>query len=431
MNFYDKQVEHKRKLRPYIAIFVLMLIATFVSEPFYRDSLFEKSIELAIKLHKNPDNLGFVKVGEVFANIFGSYYTVIVCILITYNFTNISKTFILFNSFLISNYIASVLVLIYRNPFMYYSIDAADQIEPIGCRAGWANPSFNSIRMTAVYLTIWQIVFDNRRLRFKNKLKYISLSILIISIILMNCLKLLSFLHSINQIIFGTLIGGSIFFFIFYVFDFNLNSGINLINIIKFKFIYTLLIHIALIGILLIFYFFMPSNDEIMAIYIKNMNNSACKDMGEALILSNYSLICGLTILGNLSAILGLKFEYYITFKGNELNWQHYNYTRDNNKDTDSLLSQLSVTNETQWNHTTYFYSFIRCFGVLVLSFGILSLDLFNILKDSLPAYCIVTSFLCWNILNFCLFVGFKMLARKLKLANNTIFNIANEESYN
>ena len=147
---------------------------------------------------------------------------------------------------------------IYRSPRPYWDIYLnkllmeEDVNEPTECDGEFGNPSGHSLLSTYV-LNLWYLFinsgyFNNyKKINTKIIVKYITLIISIVCIFCTTYSRIHRQVHSINQIIHGTLIGLSINFFFCYIIDYKNITPIDFFNYIYiFRFI--------LIPIILILY---------------------------------------------------------------------------------------------------------------------------------------------------------------------------------
>jgi hypothetical protein len=426
MNIRNINIKKTKSSRIFIILFIIYSLTIYISEIFYRDSLFDISLDLISSLNSNDCIFSSViPILDAAGDFLGSYKLFGIVLLFVYTWANIYKTFILMLSFLSSYYISGVLKIFYHEPVMYYMNN--NRVEPLTCYGGWGSPSSTSIATTCMYLTLWKIIFDCSRLRFKNKAKIISLIFLIILIILINTFKFLAAVHSINQIIFGCSIGLQIFFLLFYVIKVDLNNSRNLIQIVTFKLVYYLLINLFLaLGILLPYFLINP--EEEMSRYNKVINNSQnCSHIRENLRFNNDALFLASMIFSNVGLFLGMKCEYYFTFQGKEHNWRQYNFDKEESEE-DSLLSRLSIARETQWNHTTFFFFILRLIVVTIISAILLLPSLFIGFSSNVLIVAFFKIIVPFNAVPFFMFYVNKIILRKMALSNDSLFQLLSDD---
>lgn len=415
----------KKNNFPFFIIIISLAIIVFVSQIFYRDPLFNYSLDLIKEINENESLQNFLKYVEGIANFLGSHGIFNVLILFVYNYANIYKTSMLIVSMSTSMLVGGMLKIIYRFPLMYL-YDSSNKITPFSCSATWGVPSSQALSTTCVYLTLWKILFDNARLRYKSSIKMVCLFLFILIIILLDFIKFLCALHSIDQILFGMLIGLIIFLFLFYFYDIDLNDGKYLVKFVKVNFLYYLIANISTLIIVLLLYFILPETKDIIA-YQMNFKKSKClSEIPDSLLFSNEALLLCIPVFANLGIILGMKMELKFIFKDNDINWRQYNFSKEKT-DEESLLSKLSISKESQWNHTTFFFSLLRLLAVFIIHFIILTPYFFIKFKSPFIVVLIFKLFLPVFILNFSMFYIEKLILSKLGLTNDAILKIINE----
>ena len=170
MNIRKNNITKRKRTRPYIIFFISYSVLIYLTQFFYKDSLFNASLDLTRIINKNDEIRNLIPYIDRAGNFFGSFQFYGILIIFIFNSANIYKTFIFIVSILLSILISAWLKLLYRQPLMFYS-DPQHSIIPLVCDGTWGNPSTNSTTSTCVYLTFWKIVFDCGRLRFKRNTK--------------------------------------------------------------------------------------------------------------------------------------------------------------------------------------------------------------------------------------------------------------------
>ena len=196
-----------------ILIFLLFLTTIIITEIFYRNKLFNKSLT-AEKNIQNFFGKKFFKTYFSFFSLLGEKliilpYIIFICTSpINYSLIQI---FILD----ISIYFTTFFKSIYKNPRPFWiNNDLLTE-----CNGGYGNPSGHSITSTSVYLSMAYFLSNYksfRKSRLSKIIIYICFLFLIFNIIFS---RLYLGLHSINQVIHGFLIGLCIFSFVFFIFQ--------------------------------------------------------------------------------------------------------------------------------------------------------------------------------------------------------------------
>ena len=226
----------KNKIRN---IFIMILLPIIIiSEFYYRKNLYSFSLVLGIKSQKYYSDIfiSFMK----FITTFGCDYCCFIFLCIIFSLFSLVQTFIYIIGLIFCVYIQSLMKIIYGNsrPF----IDDPNLFKGL-CDGGFGNPSGHSLISVFIYLTFFHYLIKLKYIS-DNKLLKILLGILfsIITFLIMLSRYILG-LHSINQIIFGALLGLWLFHFIYILFKFDN------ISMITYRKIYQKTKYISIISI--------------------------------------------------------------------------------------------------------------------------------------------------------------------------------------
>ena len=229
-----------KEIQVKILIFILFLTTIILTESFYRNKLFNKSLTT----EKNIQNFFGKKFFKSYFKFFAFFgdkliilpYIIFICTSpINYS---IIQIFILD----ISIYFTTFFKSIYKNPRPFW-INNELLIE---CNGGYGNPSGHSISNTSIYLSMAYFL-SNYKLFKKSKLSkiiiYICFLFLIFNIIFS---RLYLGVHSINQVIYGFLIGLCIFYFVFFIFQIQKKNPKEFLDFIDYNKLWIILTYIIL-----------------------------------------------------------------------------------------------------------------------------------------------------------------------------------------
>ena len=236
--------------------------------------------------------------------------------------------------------------------------------------------------MASFYLSLWKIV-TKLTINFNHSQKIIQnlLLVCLILLIIIYCFGILLMgFYYLSHIIFSILTGLIIYFTIFESNIINLLIGNEFINFIKNKYIYYIILNLIIFIVLSIFYIVerLESNTkynicntvENTKIFFKSGKNNSYID-------GSYSYV--VLFFGNIFAILGLKLDIKLVYKGNDSNYLQFNFPQQewdaiiddkSNGSRDSFTDSINITQETLWNKTPLFISFLRLI-VIILLFGL------------------------------------------------------------
>ena len=218
----------------YIIGIVIVLIIIFVTEIFYRRPLYDLSVKYISKIQQTGFFHNFyifwAKDFNIIINYTGIFFTILFCPLNTF-FSHLSSQYIL-------DFVNGIFKSLYSNerPFWDIYIDLDNNTKwntytntsltkLTECNTSFGNPSGHAMRATYL-LILWNLFINSKyfnKLADKKKiiLKYITLFLSALGIFFVLYSKINRQAHSFNQIIFGTLIGASIFFILCYILEIN------------------------------------------------------------------------------------------------------------------------------------------------------------------------------------------------------------------
>lgn len=399
-------------------IFIAYILAIFISEIFYRGPLFQETLKFVEYIQKDvpdPRQNTMFKTAEIIS-LLGAGPSLILIILITYNYANIYKTLVMVNILLVSQLLTGMLKMIYMSPRPYWE---KENIIALGCEGGWGNPSGHSLTSTAFYLTVWHIVFDSSYLRNRKVEKALSLAFTVIFILLIMISRVITANHSFNQIIFGSLIGFGLYFFTFNVLCVRVNDSNQCLKIIDITYTLFAIINVVLLLIgFLLFLFNVNDKSEIYANIFKP-DGKCPLPANRTMQTEGFSSLA--MFLANMGAFTGVKFEYDYTFKKNTQSWRQYNFELEEKPDDESLMTKISINRETQWNHTNSFFSCMRLFVICVLSLISMAPYLLVSWNAHVSLVLLIKIFLPMAFVWFGFFFTFKIIAKMLRLTNITM----------
>ena len=209
----------------YIKCLIIYLIVVFITENFYRNKLYELSVEFEEKIKQS----GFLHYFYFFWSyifIYGMMFIATVIVMVNYPY-NVFLCYITIEIGLI--FIMCFLKSIYANSRPYWDIynekikNPNDTSKPTECDGGFGNPSGHSLMSTS-FLNLWYLFINSnfyQRRKWKKCIKYSSLILVIICILSVIFSRIHRQIHSFNQILFGTLLGISVFFLFCYIIEFD------------------------------------------------------------------------------------------------------------------------------------------------------------------------------------------------------------------
>ena len=305
----------------YLIIIIIIIIIYFAivisTELTYRKKLFEKSIKYQEDLREKYDKDSAFYNCWKFFSFLGTNMFCFITFAIIFLFFPLNKSFLVLQTLNFSNYLTNLFKMIYRNPRPYWESKILD----IVCNSGYGNPSGHSLVSLSFFLVSAHIVtsFNFFRKTSKGKiLRIIIFSFLVIISCLIIISRVLLSAHSINQIIYGSLLGIGIYFLEIYIISYHTYSSnefiqhmTNIRNIIIY-----LAIYIIMIILLLVIYFSIDDDRKIERnIYRNVFNDIKCKTKRKYELLKNDGFTQGLCITSLLGAYLGIILLIYLLKK--------------------------------------------------------------------------------------------------------------------
>ena len=327
-----------------IKLIIIYFIFIIGLEFFYRDYLFEKSIILQENIQRNKNNEPILKISKIISFLGGEVSAVLFMFLI-FLFMPLNYSFLILQSIIYSAYFTNLMKMIYqsdrpnwRSKYLTYY-----------CNYEYGNPSghsFNSINMFLCLAHIFVKYF-----KIKNVLK---ICIFLLSIFISLLIMLTRFIlaaHSINQVLYGALLGFGVYIILIHIIKYHEYSSIQFYQHIKKKKIKKIyyIFHIFLL-ILSIFIYLFTKNKDHSDINKTIFNGIRCKIKPEYKKYKNGGLFQSLAIM----AILGAQFGFDILFILLKINNYMINY---------SII---------EWNKNNKIkYAFFRLIVISISSIGI------------------------------------------------------------
>ena len=437
MNTKTKVKKTKNKSINYI-LFIIFITILFI---FYNKIIFplqNKSHKIFISI---TTKLKYFNLLESLLNFYdfisNSKIIIIFLLIFLYNYENIYKIFILLINIQISNSVSSLLKLFYREKRPFWNLIENKLNINYVYQSGYGNPSNDVLITTSFLLCFWKLIFfsNNKFIKDHPNLDKKCFILMIIFILFNSFLNFISYSNSLDQIIFSLLLSVSIYVFIFYVFKLNPNKLKKLKKIINYPIYFEFLIILSIFGVyLIILITFQKLNNEDDFKYEKILNyliNDDKKINKKYLINSLFfdALINFSLIFINFGMLIGLKIEYIKKFERNFNNWSLYNFEveEENNDDSESLISKLSVNKDIQWNHTNLKTRLIR-FLIIIILILLSSIFYFYIKWDSNILLIIIFKIgLTVNLISIGIFWFYKEILKYLHLTNITLDTMMRE----
>ena len=190
---------------------ILILVAIISIEPAYREPAYDYSHQFISRWQKGSTNasINFFK----FISLFGDQTLQVVVIVSVYCFATRRFFLKLILVVFVAQNLITYLKLIYHDPRPYFT---SDNVTAMSCSRGYGNPSGHCLITASVYGALWFLLFirndKKQHTLFPKKwmlisCKWLSFSLILLLIILTFFSRLYLGVHSLNQTIYGTLLG--------------------------------------------------------------------------------------------------------------------------------------------------------------------------------------------------------------------------------
>lgn len=194
-------------------IILLVTIAIIISENFYRNALFEYSLTFEKKWQNSSSDF-IIKLFIVITKVGGEYLMALPVGIIIIFFSLVKSVFFLLGMIFCLHF-HSLMKIWYgsKRPFwvdpeLYQGI----------CDGGFGNPSGHSMTTTFIYLALFLLLTEKKIVKKSKTLKIILFMICIVWTILIILSRLILGVHSVNQVIYGSLLGLFLFLIMYQVF---------------------------------------------------------------------------------------------------------------------------------------------------------------------------------------------------------------------
>ena len=306
-NYDEFKFKHTTIKSVLLFIFVVL---TIVTEMFYRKGLYDKSVTFIEEWQKDP--WPTTKIFFQIMTSLGGEYCLVIYLLLIYFFFPLSKSFSFVIGIIACIFLDNVMKLLYHDPRPFWT---NTDLYSGSCDGGFGNPSGHAYASTFTYLGFFRLLSKTKF--FANKLMYkvILFLVALFFIITIVLSRIYLAMHSFNQILYGCLLGFSVYYLIFhilYMHEMKTQTYVtfftNKINIIIFlvSFIISFLV---LLGSYLLIDFYSITSKEV---YQKLMDS--CSIYKEDKIyrkFENDGMFGGLTLFCLIGAYIGQLFLWY------------------------------------------------------------------------------------------------------------------------
>lgn len=427
----NTQIVAKTKKPKKLSIFLssLLLIFSFCVHFIYKYTVSQgKNTEIVKEfqmIFKQGSNLFkyFILIGYVLS----SDYMMYIIISLVHNFSNVYKSFLLFNLVSFGYTISAILKYSFSE---YLPFNNDNSIQVYYCDLGWGLPSSQLLIIVPFYLTVWKIICTRKNKDVNVILKYTLLVLILLFFVYIFMVNLLNGTHYLNHVIFSFLFGLGIYFLLFHGLNINILEGKEFHSLIKRKLWIYLLIHIIPYIIILVLFlvFVYQTNSTPLFSCIGEVNFYSDNISGYEYFTKG-TFMLSVYVLPNFLCFLGVKMEMHYLFNDNYINWMQFNFSSDECEIDDSMsMMSISITKDTKWNNTNFMSALLRIFVLLILC--CIAYIPFFVIKSNANFYLIyfVKLELPLCLFSFGIFFLFKMVLSKTRCINGALFSMIQDK---
>ena len=336
-------VKQKNKHMLYRIIGALVYFAVVIgTEVAYRETLFEKSLTVEADIQKSFSN-GVLNFFELLSNI-GTAKITLTVFGIVFVFLPLNYSYSLMCAIIYSSFFTNFFKIIYRSPRPIWK---SDDIK-ISCNNGFGNPSGHSFTSMCVYLSLAHLL-TNFNYFYKKTigvvLRVVIFIVLIVTIGLVLFSRIVLGAHSINQVIYGGMLGLGTYFVLFFIIGLHNHTPKEFYDYMSNK--TTLIISSAINAVLffsaLFVYLFSKEVDEaLIKEYDGRLTNKGCKEKKEYQRYQHDGFYQTLSIFGIEGANIAIWLLFYIIEKQYNASSEHV-VVFNKNSDVKNFFCRLGL----------------------------------------------------------------------------------------
>ena len=303
----DSNKEQNNTLIKFI-ILLLFVIASVVGELFYRQPLFDESIDFELKWRQNA--WGFTKTSYNIITNLGGEYGLILYLIIIYFFFPLTKSFCFMIGVIACTYLDNIMKLWYHDPRPFWEESKLHS----NCDGGFGNPSGHSFISTFTYLGVYKLL-SQTKIVSKNiwveMTLFVFCVLMIIGIVLS---RVILGMHSLDQVFYGCSLGLAVYFLLFHILymqNMKVETFTKLFTSVQNLIIITAIFFISLLSLLLSYFLidFTAVTDK----YKESLSTSCPQyfDNKQYRRFQNDGFFGGLTLFCLMGAYYGQYFLWY------------------------------------------------------------------------------------------------------------------------
>ena len=312
-----------------LIIFIIYILLSLIFEQFYRKPLFIISLNLQKQLYPKFSESS-IKIFKLLSK-FGTQNALIPLLIIILILFPLNISYTICSIIILSSYYDNILKILYGSPRPFWIYPSIKRT----CDGGYGNPSGHSFSSFSVYLSLYNIIVDLSYFNMRSYLKLFLLFLFILFSFLICLSRIFLSIHSLNQIMFGIILGIGMYFYYFHIIELHKFSGKQFFKYINGTFeniIHTIKFIIYFI-ILLFLYLFRENNWK----EYNHIINKECSHLYEYRKFNNDGFFIGSVLF----LLIGAHYGLYFLFKKSQIQRafkeEEINKWSENNKKTNLL----------------------------------------------------------------------------------------------
>lgn len=191
-----------------VFLLTIYIVIITILEILFQQTVIEKSIDFISSIHKTSSKTILTFYEKI--SLFGTEKIILPIIFISFLKFPLNITYTLFNIFFFSKFFDNVLKLAFASPRPFW-IDFSIMVK---CHSGYGNPSSHCFSSTAFYLSLMHILIQRND---KKQLNAVYIFVASILITLIGLSRIVLAVHSVDQVLFGILLGIGVYYYFFFI----------------------------------------------------------------------------------------------------------------------------------------------------------------------------------------------------------------------
>jgi undecaprenyl-diphosphatase len=289
-----------------IVIAIIYFIIIILLELLYRKFLFEQFIPFQEYFQKERKLKILLNLCKILS-IFGAEISTLFIFGIIFIFMPLNYSFLILQSIVYSSYLTNTLKMIYQSDRPNWHSDYLT----FSCNYGYGNPSGHSLTSISLYLSLSHVLV--KYFKINGAFKKILFIFFTLFPVLIAISRFILAAHSLNQILYGFLLGLGLYYILIYIIGYHKYSSVQFLRHIrktKVKYIYYCF-HTLLLTTTILIYLFIPSKDNSNS--EENIfNGKRCKIKNDYAKYKNDGLFQSLSITSIIGAQIGIDLLFKI-----------------------------------------------------------------------------------------------------------------------